>query len=322
MRLATCRPVVLLFAAALVAWAQSVTQVPGASDHPLVSRFKGSIIVGQEHRDFDSYRLPLGPPTDSQTGTNDDKFKKAQDIEGKITRTMYLAPLNSSSLLVYRNYEDALKQAGFQELFSCAGASCAAGGRIANHYANHWGFGGNSPSDDARFVAAKLSRASGDVYVALCTAAVASDPSRVYTFVDVIEVKAAEKGLVTVNAAEMASDISRTGHASIYGVYFDTGKSDLKPESDSTLMQISKLLSTNTALKLHVVGHTDNVGAFPSNMSLSKQRADAVVAALVSKYHVSPARLNAAGVGPLAPVASNTTDDGRAKNRRVELVEQ
>jgi OOP family OmpA-OmpF porin len=321
MRLAACGSLVFLIAVAMSGWAQTEAPVPGASDHPLISRFQGSIIVGQEHRDFDTYRLPLGTPSDSLLGTNDDKFKKAQDIEGKITRTMYLAPRNSAPLLVYRNYEDALKKAGFQELFSCAGSSCGVP-RLANHYAGHWGFGGNSPSDDARYLAAKVSRPSGDVFVALCSASVASDPSRVYTFVDVIEVKAAEKGLVTVTASEMAADILQTGHASIYGIYFDTGKSEVKPDSDATLAEISKLLTANASLKLHVVGHTDNVGMLASNMTLSKQRADAVVAALVSKYHVSPARLNVAGVGPLAPVGSNKTEDGRAKNRRVELVEQ
>jgi outer membrane protein OmpA-like peptidoglycan-associated protein len=129
-------------------------------------------------------------------------------------------------------------------------------------------------------------------------------------------------GEVTVNAAAMAADIAQSGHASIYGIYFDTGKSVLKPESDATLAEISKLLAADPALKLDVVGHTDNVGGLASNMTLSKQRADAVVAALVSKYRVSAARLQSAGVGPLAPVATNKTEDGRAKNRRVELVEQ
>jgi OOP family OmpA-OmpF porin len=71
-----------------------------------------------------------------------------------------------------------------------------------------------------------------------------------------------------------------------------------------------------------VVGHTDNVGTLASNMTLSKRRADAVVAALVSKYHVAAARLLAADLGPLAPVATDDTDDGRAKDRRVGLVKQ
>jgi outer membrane protein OmpA-like peptidoglycan-associated protein len=182
--------------------------------------------------------------------------------------------------------------------------------------------GGNSLGDETRVLVAKLSRPSGDLYVALCSAPVGSDPSRVYTFVDVIEAKPMSTGLVTVNAAELANDITQNGHASIYGIYFDTGKSDLKPESDSTLTEISKLLTANPALKLHVVGHTDNQGTLDTNMDLSRRRADSVLAALTTKYSVSAARLRALGDGPSAPVASNDTEDGRAKNRRVELVKQ
>ena len=308
-------------------FAQSTTALPGATDPPMISRFKGSIIVGQEKKDFDSYRLPLGTPTEIPRGAMDDKFTKQQDLEGKVTRTMYFAPPNSSILLVQRSYENALKQAGFQTLFSCALSACDGKGypilSLGRFYEYHWPMGGNSLSDtEVRALAAKLSRPSGDVYVSVCSAPIGSDASRVYTFVDVIEVQPISSGLVTVNAAELANDITQTGHASIYGIYFDTGKSEMKPQSDATLTEISKLLAANPQLKLHVVGHTDNVGAYASNMTLSKQRADAVVAALVSKYRVSATRLHAAGVGPLAPVASNDTEDGRAKNRRVELVKQ
>jgi OOP family OmpA-OmpF porin len=306
------------------AFAQSTTALPGATDPPIISRFKGSIIVGQEKSDFDSYRVPMGVPTMQPRGAMDDKFTKQQDVEGKVTRTMYFAPPNSSPLLVYRSYEDALKQAGFVTLFSCALSTCygnVSGGNLAYFWTGHWPMGGNSLGDP-RILVAKLSRPAGDVYVALLSAPVGSDPSRVYTFVDEIEIKPITGGLVTVNAAALATDISQTGHATIYGIYFDTGKAELKPESGATLSEISKLLAANASLKLHVVGHTDNVGTLASNMTLSKQRADAVVAALVSKYHVAAARLDAAGVGPLAPVGSNDTDDGRVKNRRVELVKQ
>jgi OOP family OmpA-OmpF porin len=125
-----------------------------------------------------------------------------------------------------------------------------------------------------------------------------------------------------VSAAAMANDIAQTGHAAVYGIYFDAGKADLKPQSDLTLAEIGKLLTANAQLKLLVVGHTNNVGGLAANLVLSKQRADAVVAALVTRYHVAAARLRASGIGPLAPVATNRTEEGRAKNRRVELVEQ
>jgi len=119
-----------------------------------------------------------------------------------------------------------------------------------------------------------------------------------------------------------ASDITRTGHAAVYGIYFDTGKADVKPESDATLKEIAQMLQQAPALTVHVVGHTDNVGTLASNMDLSRRRADAVVQVLTSKYHIAAARLNGQGVGPLAPVASNQSEEGRSKNRRVELVQQ
>jgi len=81
-------------------------------------------------------------------------------------------------------------------------------------------------------------------------------------------------------------------------------------------------MSQNPSLKLHVVGHTDNVGDMATNMKLSQARAAAVVAALTSKHGVAPNRLGAFGAGPYTPVASNATDEGKAKNRRVELVQQ
>jgi OOP family OmpA-OmpF porin len=126
----------------------------------------------------------------------------------------------------------------------------------------------------------------------------------------------------TITAAALASEIAQTGHVAVYGIYFDTGKAELKPQSDPTLAEIGKLLAANAQLKLFVIGHTNNVGGLTANLVLSKQRADAVVAALVTRYHVATARLRASGMGPLAPVATNRTEEGRARNRRVELVEQ
>jgi outer membrane protein OmpA-like peptidoglycan-associated protein len=127
---------------------------------------------------------------------------------------------------------------------------------------------------------------------------------------------------IVANAEAMGNDINSTGHVSVYGIYFDTGKSEIKPESDTAIAQISKLLNNNASLKLYVVGHTDNVGTIDANMKLSKDRADAVVNSLITSYGVPAARLKSYGVASLAPVASNDSEEGRAKNRRVELVKQ
>jgi OmpA-OmpF porin, OOP family len=127
---------------------------------------------------------------------------------------------------------------------------------------------------------------------------------------------------ITANADAMGNDINSTGHVAVYGIFFDSGKTAIKPESDLAIEQISKLLLNNQSLNLLVVGHTDNVGTIESNMKLSKDRADAVVNALISKYGIPAARLKSYGVASLSPVSSNDNEEGRARNRRVELVKQ
>ncbi|MGQ9777695.1 MAG: OmpA family protein, partial [Thermodesulfobacteriota bacterium] len=127
---------------------------------------------------------------------------------------------------------------------------------------------------------------------------------------------------VVADAKSLMSDIQAKGSASVYGIYFDFNKADIKPGSEPAIKEIGKLLQENKSLKLYVVGHTDNVGTIDYNLKLSKARADSVVKEFTTKYKISPDRLKAYGIGQLAPVASNKTEDGRAKNRRVELVEQ
>ena len=115
--------------------------------------------------------------------------------------------------------------------------------------------------------------------------------------------------------------ISTSGSIALYGIYFDTGKADIKPESAETLKQIAALLSENKNLKLLVVGHTDTAGTFAYNMDLSSRRAASVTKELTAKYGAPADRLTPVGVSYACPVAPNTTEDGRAKNRRVALVE-
>jgi len=280
--------------------------VAGGKDHPLISRYPGSIITEYSASAFDEYTLPLGKLEGGQ-------FAKSQSLEGKLTRLHYEIPLGRSPLEDSRNYAQELQTGGFQKLFSCSSAEQCGGGTVGNV---GW-CGGCSP----RQLSAKLSRQEGDVYVSFH---VEQDNPDVQAQVqlDVIEMKAMEAGLVTVDAAALGNDLTRTGHSAVYGIYFDTGKADVKPESDAALQEIAKLLQQNSALKLHVVGHTDNLGQLASNMDLSHRRADAVVNILSKKYSIGAARLDSQGVGPLAPVASNESEAGRAKNRRVELVKQ
>jgi flagellar motor protein MotB len=285
------------------------TDAEGSKDHPLISRYPGSVINEYGQKEFDEYDLPLSKVADG-------KYGKTQHLEGKVTAIYYVNPEGRSALEIFRNYESGLKNGGFQELFTCAktcGDAPPSGGfpNINDAFGNY--------AADTRYLAAKLARAEGDVYVALW---VYDSTFDIKTFLAVVEVKPMETGLVTVNAEALANDITRTGHASVYGIYFDTGKADVKPESDAALNEIAKLMQQDPQLKLYVVGHTDNVGTLAGNMDLSRHRAAAVTQALTTKHGVEAARLSPQGDGPTAPVASNDTEEGRAKNRRVELVKQ
>jgi OOP family OmpA-OmpF porin len=283
---------------------------PWKKDHPMVPRYPGSEPLGSpgQWRDFDEFTLVLGKVTGEGAAV------KTQKVEGRVYTVTYGNPEGRSVLEIYRNYEQGLLKAGFQELYSCVGEPCGAGATVGETQFD-------DPSYVRRFLVGKLPRAQGDVYVSLLVQAQAPNMTGA-TFLAVIETKPMQTGLVKVDAGAMNADIGATGHVALYGIYFDTGKSIVKPESNQTLQEIAKLLASNATLKLHVVGHTDSVGDLSANMELSRQRASAVVQALTTRFAVASGRLHADGVGPLAPVASNRGEPGRAKNRRVELVEQ
>jgi outer membrane protein OmpA-like peptidoglycan-associated protein len=125
---------------------------------------------------------------------------------------------------------------------------------------------------------------------------------------------------VAESQKDIYDELSEKGRWATQGILFESGKSDLKPESTPTLKSIAAALKAHPELKVEIEGHTDNVGSATSNMTLSQARADAVKAALVSDYSVAADRLTTKGFGDTKPVAKNTTPEGRANNRRVEIV--
>jgi OmpA-OmpF porin, OOP family len=147
-------------------------------------------------------------------------------------------------------------------------------------------------------------------------------PGQVVLQLDVIEVPPVSDKLVVVSASDISKGLESAGRVTLYGILFDTNKADVKPDSRPALDEIAKYLRSVPNVKLDVVGHTDNIGSYDSNLDLSRARAAAVVSTLIKEYEINPQRLRASGVGFLAPVASNVTDAGRAKNRRVELLPQ
>jgi OmpA-OmpF porin, OOP family len=228
-----------------------------------------------------------------------DKFEfplnadKKQSVEGHYLYVNYYLNDNAqtpSGLQIVRNYTNAIKKIG---------------GKLIYEFED----GG------AQYTTLQLVKDKKEIWAQIIGAG-----NGMYS-VYVVEKEAMNQD-VAADASSMAKSIEETGKVTVYGIYFDTGKSVLKAESRPALDEISKLLKADPKLKLYVVGHTDNTGVFESNLKLSTERALAVRNALINQYSFSADRLRSYGDGPTAPVATNDTEEGKALNRRVELVKQ
>jgi OOP family OmpA-OmpF porin len=254
----------------------------GSKEYPGVARMPGFYIYGYEEYAFDGMDFQV---------MKDDK-RVGERVEGHVFRFNYqikngVTP-DPSPLQIIRNYQAAVKKAG--------------GEVLDDHPGSGW-----------HGTTLRMKKDGKEVWMKM------EARSREYS----LEIAERElmKQDVEMDAAAMASGLGTNGSVALYGIFFDTGKSEVKPESEAALKEVAKLLTGSPTLKVFVVGHTDLVGDTAANMKLSQARAEAVVAALVSKHGIAAARLVAFGNGPYAPVASNKTDEGRGKNRRVELVE-
>ena len=209
-----------------------------------------------------------------------------QTLEGKTEYREYTCPAKNSVLQIARNAEAALKKGGFTIVYS---------GKAVNDW----------PAVTAR---------KGGQWVTVETKDNGGEPW--YEFKAVLAGEAGD--MMTADASAMAEAIEKTGSVAVYGINFDTGKATLTAGSEQVLQEVLSLMKGQPAWRFEVQGHTDNVGAGTANQALSEQRAAAVVGWLV-KNGVDTARLTAKGYGDTQPVAENTNDEGRAKNRRVEL---
>jgi len=307
----------------------------GAKDSPVLKRFAGSEIVGYQSKRFDAYELQTSTFRRYNLETNRREFVAPPlKPEGRLTRIWYEAAGDTGSLEVFRNYLNELRSAGFVILYDSRKDPAATG--WTNFLAPFGSMDIQTSRSNYVFYAAdkagicvasaKKKRPEGDVYVHLTVVEWSKNDQiykakrGAYIAVDIVETQPMVQKMVTVTADDMAQSLTSAGKVSLYGIYFDTNRSDIKPASLPALQEIAKLLKKQPALKLHVVGHTDNVGGFDFNMGLSRRRADAVVAALTKEHGIAAARLTANGVAYLAPVAPNTSEAGQAKNRRVELV--
>lgn len=305
------------------------SNAPGSGDQ-VVPRYAGSFILAQTRKDFDELTFPLGKVIGASYYSEPDKklrYEKTQAVEGRLTRTVYVIPEGRSTLEVLRNYTTELEAKGAKTLFQCSKAECgeefhklhavprALKPEGAAYNRERRDLTSNvleyvDPSADQRLWVGEWKRESGgdvyvSIYVATQTGGSRGDVSsalkgRVLAIVEVLETKAMQQNLAFVSAEQIGGALGKDGRVAIYGIYFDFDKADIKPESDKQLAE----------------------GALAYNTDLSQRRAEAVAKALAAKYGIAADRMVAKGMGPLSPLAPNDSEDGQAKNRRVELVKQ
>ncbi len=214
---------------------------------------------------------------------------KTQTVEGQFFEIRYKANTGApvpTAVAILRNHQQAIRAAGGSVVF-----------------------------EDGRFTTLKAAKDGMETWAQVDTAW-----GKGYQLTIVEKKAMAQEVVASVEA--FRAGLGAAGHVEVPGIFFDSGKAALKPESAASIAEVAKLLQADPGLKVFVVGHTDGVAAVDLNLKLSQARAEAVVHALVAEHGIAPARLLAHGAGPFAPVASNADEAGRAKNRRVELVKQ
>jgi len=251
----------------------------GCKDHPMFNRMP-DFIINQCSENFASLDVIIG------------KENKTQTEEGTRTHVDYSFNTENeqkhkypSWLQVTRNYENAIFKLGGKKIYG-----------------------------DLNFASYKLSKDGKEIWI-LLTFNSGSELQVEEYYLDVLEKEPMKQD---ISANDIYSALNTTGSIALY-INFETGKSDIKPESQNIINQIADMLNANKDLKISVEGHTDNVGSAASNKTLSENRAKSVMNALIAKG-IDKSRLSFKGWGQEKPVADNSTDDGRAKNRRVEIV--
>jgi OmpA-OmpF porin, OOP family len=235
-----------------------------------------------------------------------------EPFEGRVLLMRFRNPGDRSTFEIMTNYRQALEARGFTMEWQCETRPlCGNGSDGGWRERNGMNLGIGREVD---YFTGQMPYEGGTVFVSVGV-------ERTNHYVQVLQSDAMETGQVRVlDADAMSSSLDTQGKTTVENIYFDFGKADLLPESDEAIAEIARLLSGRAEIGLYVVGHTDSVGSFEANLSLSRARAAAVVSALETGHAVAAGRAVPAGVGPLAPVASNATDAGRALNRRVEIV--
>jgi OOP family OmpA-OmpF porin len=292
------------------------------TDHPMFSRYPGSEIKEYRQLEFAQTELATGFPNKTSPAEPTKKL-----FEGKTTTLIYELAGSQSALQVFRNYEQAFARAGMKTMLNCFSPACGSRLSIALFRDNdkealyrRMLYDSIYP-DNADFgYLSATGTANGKPVAAGVFVARIRTSSRLYVGLDIVESEPMKTGQIVVDLNTLTNDIREQGKVVLSGIYFDTDKDVVKPQSDQALQAIAEYLKKNSQQNFFVVGHSDTAGSYEHNVDLSRRRAQAVVTVLTGKFAITQSRLVPVGVGPVAPAGTNANDAGRERNRRVELV--
>jgi len=306
--------------------------IDGSSDHPDFPRIAGSTIIGYAYSSFDEagYLEGVG-----------EEFEQ-NFAAGEVTQLLYQIPLDISPAGALLNYKAAFDETGeFQEHYICRRGACD--DKLSRNYiwsdgqrfdtifsnANNSIFGSNFQNQN--YLSGTITADTGVFTVSLYTVKTKRAKSsgdrelaanQTVVVLRIVKTEAFEADLEVVAADEISSEISTSGHVALYGLFFETDSDVLIDTSTPALEEVANFLRTSPDVKVYVVGHTDFVGDVGYNQDLSLRRANSIAQNLASDYGIDASRITPLGAGLAAPVSTNRTPEGRAQNRRVELVER
>jgi hypothetical protein len=291
----------------------------GQETKEIISLYQGSELIYADNIGFEtSYYL------------SEKSIHKA--LDGKVNRKFCKAPEGISPYEITRNYEKAINSKGGAIIHFSRDANSKyednETGESVNFLDDWFRKARNVKTGEYNYehrrlpyyakdyVVGKISTSDHDIFISVVAGVV-----REKTYYEILIVEAESMDMNNVNLNVLNDGITKMGRIAVYDIYFETGKSEVKSESTPALKVIADYLKKNSGRKFLIVGHTDNTGDFDSNIQLSNSRAKAVFEKLVSDYKISAEQLIPHGVGSACPQLSNNTENGKARNRRVELVE-
>lgn len=302
-----------------------LVDVPGARDLLLLPRYQDARIISYDRAEDEEAVLPAGR-------FHDFGFTATRTLEGRVTRIAYAFPKMLSTINIMNHYRDVLKGAGFSIVFACDGADQCGGFSFGEALTQplveaHPGDEGGRVIDflhpvggDIRYVLATLERPQGRITLALAAARhVQREPG---LFIEAVEQDPDHDAVPVLSATQIESALRAQGRIALYSIHFAGHGATISPDSREILSPVAAMLRTKPAMKLIIVGHSDGSMPMAQGVQLSAARAQAVMQALVQCWHVSATQVDAVGIGPVAPVASNADPAGRALNSRIELVLQ